>query len=68
MFNSSENIEPNSAVVIVDFARWSETYEDPIDTYNYKKIISTRPQILKGQIGLKKYLETLETERTAQNG
>lgn len=66
MFNSSENIEPNSAVVIVDFARWSETYEDPIDTYDYKETISTRPEVLNGQIGLKMYLETLETERTAQ--
>ncbi len=66
MLQSSENIEPNSAVVIIEFARWSETYEDPIDSYDYKKTIASSPRILDGQIGLQVYLSNLESERAVK--
>jgi hypothetical protein len=62
MFNSSENIEPNSAIVIVKFSHWSKGYEDPIDSYDYKKTIANSPDILNGQIGLQVYLSNLESE------
>ena len=51
-------IEPRSALVIHDFAKWPEGREDPIDRVDIKTIME-RNEILKGNHGLKQYLETL---------
>ncbi len=60
MFNSCENIEPNSAFVITEFSTWADEFQDPLDLYNYKTSLAKNPKILSGHIGLKNYLNKLE--------
>jgi hypothetical protein len=59
MFNSCENISPDSAVVVFKFARWRRNYEDPLETINYKKLLNDEPEILNGRNGLESYLDDL---------
>jgi len=59
MFNSCENISPDSAVVVFKFARWRRNYEDPLKTINYKKLLNDEPEILNGRYGLESYLDDL---------
>ncbi len=51
-------IEPRSALVIHEFATWPEGREDPMDKVDAKAIMK-RNEALKGNFGLKRYLETL---------
>ncbi|WP_023604662.1 hypothetical protein [Aliivibrio logei] len=67
MCNSIENIEPNSAVIITEFAQWNANYVDPIDSYDFEESISKKPNILNGQIGLKAYLDALKNERQGKS-
>jgi hypothetical protein len=51
-------IEPRSALVIHEFAKWPEEREDPIDKIDAKAILA-RGEVLKGNHGLRQYLESL---------
>jgi len=51
-------IEPRSALIIHDFAKWPEGREDPIDKVDINTMMS-RKAILEGNHGLKQYLDTL---------
>ena len=67
MFNSCENIEPNSAVVITEFSTWADEYQDPMDLYDYKNNLAKNPKILNGHIGLTVYLSNLDAEKTSKS-
>ncbi len=67
MFNSCENIEPNSAVVITEFSTWDDEFQDPLDLYDYKKNLIENPKILNGHIGLTIYLNNLDVEKSAKS-
>lgn len=56
-------IEPRSALVIHEFAKWPEGREDPIDTVD-AKVIMERGEVLKGNYGLQQYVETLSGFRS----
>ena len=56
--NQAEGIEPVSALVIHEFAKWPEGRDDPIDKVVAKAIVE-RGQVLKGNHGLRRYLEAL---------
>jgi hypothetical protein len=49
-------IEPRSALVIHDFAKWPEEREDPMDKVDAEAIMK-RGEALKGNLGLQQYLE-----------
>ena len=51
-------IEPRSALVIHEFAKWPEGREDPVDKVDAQAIVA-RGETLKGNHGLRQYLETL---------
>jgi hypothetical protein len=50
-------IEPRSALVVHEFAKWPEGQEDPIDEVDAKAIVE-RGEALEGNHGLRRYLET----------
>ena len=51
-------IEPRSALVIHEFAKWPAGRDDPIDKVDAEAIVE-RGEVLKGNYGLRRYLETL---------
>lgn len=55
-------IEPRSAIIIHDFAKWPESRPDPIEHADVDTIL-TRGKVLEGNIGLRIYLESKETYR-----
>lgn len=55
-------IEPSSAIIIHDFAKWPDGKEDPIDSADIDSILK-RGKVLQGNIGLRSYLETLPRYR-----
>lgn len=56
--NQRLGIEPKSAIIVHHFAKWPEGREDPIDKVDVKDILA-RGQVLKGNYGLRQYLESL---------
>ncbi|WP_136066611.1 hypothetical protein [Modicisalibacter radicis] len=55
--NGQLGIEPTSAIIIHDFANWPDGKQDPIDLADVDSILK-RNQVLKGNIGLRGYLES----------
>lgn len=51
-------IEPKSAIIVHNFAKWPEGRDDPIDKANVAAILA-RGEVLKGNYGLRDYLESL---------
>lgn len=55
-------IDPSSAIIIHDFAKWPDEKEDPIDSAGIDLILK-HGKVLQGNIGLRNYLETLPRYR-----
>lgn len=55
-------IEPKSAIIVHDFAKWPDEKPDPIDLANVDSILKTG-KVLQGNIGLQRYLESLPSYR-----
>ncbi|WP_431023541.1 hypothetical protein [Halomonas sp. H5] len=55
-------IEPRSAVIIHAFAKWPDGKEDPIDLADIESMLKGG-DVLKGNIGLRLYLESLPSYR-----
>lgn len=55
-------IEPMSAIIVHDFAKWPDGKQDPIDLANVDSIL-TLGKVLQGNIGLRLYLESLPSYR-----
>ena len=51
-------IEPKSAIIIHNFAKWPEDRDDPIEKVDVAEILA-RGDVLKGNYGLRDYLESL---------
>lgn len=60
---SSQNagIEPRSALIIHEFAKWLDSRDDPIDKIDAQAILS-RGEVLNGNYGLRQYLESLPNQ------
>lgn len=56
-------IEPNSAIIVHDFAKWPDRKIDPLELANVEEILR-RGTVLQGNIGLQYYLESLPGYRT----
>lgn len=55
-------IEPKSAIIVHDFAKWPDGKQDPIDLANVDAILKLG-KVLQGNIGLQLYLESLPSYR-----
>jgi hypothetical protein len=51
-------IEPRSALVVHEFAKWPEGRDDPIDKVDAQAMVK-RGEVLKGNHGLRQYLDSL---------
>lgn len=51
-------IEPKSAIIVHDFAKWPDGKNDPVDLADIESILN-RENFLKGNSGLRYYLESL---------
>lgn len=51
-------IEPRSAIIVHDFAKWPDGKQDPIDLANVDLILK-RGKVLQGNVGLQLYLKSL---------
>ena len=59
---SSENIDPKSALVIINFKQWDSELEDPLDEVDKDQLIKDG-YTLNGERGLRGYISILEEER-----
>lgn len=66
MPNSSENIDPKSALVIFNFKQWDPELNDPLDDVDDEQLINDG-YTLSGQHGFRSYLDIMEDERTRRN-
>lgn len=57
-----QGIEPRSAIIVHDFAKWPDGKHDPIDLANVDSILNLG-KVLQGNIGLRLYLESLPSFR-----
>lgn len=64
---SSENIDPTSALVILNFKQWDPQQEDPLDEVDKNEIINDG-RTLNGQHGFRRYMSILSEEREARRG
>lgn len=55
-------IEPRSAIIVHDFAKWPDGKQDPIDLANVDSVLKLG-KVLQGNIGLRLYLESLPSYR-----
>ncbi len=60
--NKRLGIEPKSAIIVHDFAKWPNGKQDPIDLANVNSILKLG-KVLQGNIGLRLYLESLPSYR-----
>lgn len=55
-------VEPKSAIIVHDFAKWPDGKTDPLDLANVEEILK-RGKVFYGNVGLRLYLESLPAYR-----
>lgn len=60
--NRQLGIEPKSAIIVHDFAKWPDGKKDPIELANVDAILKFG-KVLQGNLGLRRYLESLPAYR-----
>ena len=62
---SSENIDPKSALIVVDFSSWSHEIDDPLDEVSKDDFLND-DNTLSGHYGLEQYINELKRERESR--